>query len=539
MQKLFITLLVVVAGFHAAWAWPGEVIKTLKAPAFNSTGIAFDGKNLWVADRKSDLIYCVDPTSGAIIRSIEAPAYWPSALAWNGSHLLSIDTKGGVPLSENYNATIYKIDPSNGHIVHFTAAPSANTSGVESDKGRLWSISPRESKVVMVNATDGTTIRSFPAPTRSSSALAYDGTYLWIVDPYNDKLFMVSPDDGTVIITTETPSPYVRDIAFDGTNLWLADSQTDSLYLVKTRDEHKYRLTNKRELYLNFTHFTTNFGPGKTTSLDVHIAIPEDRVNQKIIAKTRFEPAGYEIFNDRWNQKTAHWHVTDLQSGAHFEANMYVRADTWDITYFLFPDQVGSQRDIPEEIKTLYLADNEKFQLNNPIISNAVKEALGTEENLYYKARKLYRYVREHIYYEMVGGWNTAPEVLSRGNGSCSEYSFVYIALCRAAGIPARYVGAVSVRSDQARYDDVFHRWVEIYLPNYGWIPVDPSGGDSDSPAHQAAYFGAIKGRYIITTQSGGGSESLEWTYNANEFTQTEPKTFVVSESIGNWDVVK
>ncbi|PIE87614.1 MAG: transglutaminase, partial [Bacteroidetes bacterium] len=169
----------------------------------------------------------------------------------------------------------------------------------------------------------------------------------------------------------------------------------------------------------------------------------------------------------------------------------------------------------------------------------AVKEALGTEENLYYKARKLYRYVQEHIYYEMVGGWNTAPEVLSRGNGSCSEYSFVYIALCRAAGIPARYVGAVSVRSDQARYDDVFHRWVEIYLPNYGWIPVDPSGGDSDSPAHQAAYFGAIKGRYIITTQSGGGSESLEWTYNANEFTQTEPKTFVVSESIGNWDVVK
>jgi len=135
-----------------------------------------------------------------------------------------------------------------------------------------------------------------------------------------------------------------------------------------------------------------------------------------------------------------------------------------------------------------------------------------------------------------VGGWNTAPTVLARGNGSCSEYTFVYIALCRAAGLPARYVGSVVVRGDDASMDDVFHRWAEVYLPNYGWVPVDPSGGDQDLPRDQANYFGHLANRFLITTESGGGSETMGWTYNANEFWTTEPQTKVEIETIAEWE---
>ena len=54
------------------------------------------------------------------------------------------------------------------------------------------------------------------------------------------------------------------------------------------------------------------------------------------------------------------------------------------------------------------------------------------------------------MYYERSGGWNTAPIVLERGNGSCSEYTFVFISMCRAAGVPARYVGSVVERGESA-----------------------------------------------------------------------------------------
>lgn len=538
--RISVTLTILYFFFNTSiLAYPGEVVRAFVAPAQNCTGITFDGKNIWVCDRKTDLIYCLNPENGDISRTISSPAYWPSALAWDGNSICNIDIKGGIPLAEHYHAKIYRVDPIKGNILHFADGPDALATGLASDGEYLWSIIPGQQKIVMINAVDGTTIRSFPSPTGSSSAIAFDGKYLWVVDSGSNKLFMVNPTDGTVIITTQAPSPYVRDIAFDGKNLLAIDSQTDSIYVLKIQDDQQYRLTNKRELNLTFNHCTTNFGPGNVTSLDVHIAIPESRINQKIVSPPVFSPEGYNVVSDNWGQNTVHWKRENIAVSEQFDAAMTVRAETWDLNYFIYPEKVGGFQDIPETLKNLYLADNEKFQLTGNTIQNAVNEAIGNEKNLYYQARKIYRYVQTHMYYEMAGGWNTAPEVLERGNGSCSEYSFVYIAMCRAAGIPARYVGAVSVRLETAQLDDVFHRWVEIYLPNYGWIPVDPSGGDSDSPAHQAAYFGAVKGKYIVTTQSGGGSETLEWTYNANEFIKTEPKTFVVSEHIGNWDVIK
>ena len=118
--------------------------------------------------------------------------------------------------------------------------------------------------------------------------------------------------------------------------------------------------------------------------------------------------------------------------------------------------------------------------------------------------------------YELSGGWDIAPEVLKRGKGSCSEYSYVFISMMKAAGIPTRYIGSVVERGDRASIDGVFHRWTEIYLPGYGWIPVDPSGGDSPIPRNRALAFGHRSNGYLITTIGGGDSRYLDWSYNFN-----------------------
>jgi hypothetical protein len=39
----------------------------------------------------------------------------------------------------------------------------------------------------------------------------------------------------------------------------------------------------------------------------------------------------------------------------------------------------------------------------------------------------------------------------------------------------------------------------------------------------------------LITTESGGDSEILGWTYNSNEFYKTEPKTNINIEYFGDW----
>jgi hypothetical protein len=209
--------------------------------------------------------------------------------------------------------------------------------------------------------------------------------------------------------------------------------------------------------------------------------------------------------------------------------------DLYQVQHYVRPERVGSLEDIPEEITAKYLVNDTKFSYDDPVIRRAVAEAVGDETNAYWIGRKIYNYVIDHLEYERVGGWNVAPTVLARGNGSCSEYTFVYIAMCRAAGLPARYAGAVVIRGDDASWDNVFHRWVEIYLPNYGWFPCSPDGGDSRWPASRADSFGYLNNRFLITTVGGGGSEYLDWGYNANERWTSVGRCKVVVENFAEW----
>ena len=108
-----------------------------------------------------------------------------------------------------------------------------------------------------------------------------------------------------------------------------------------------------------------------------------------------------------------------------------------------------------------------------------------------------------------------APTVLERGTGSCSEYTFSLVALFRAAGIPARYVGAYVNRAKEGGLDFVFHRWAEVWMgERAGWVPVDANAGSSRQPEVRGAAFGSLSNRFIVTTVSGGESDLIDWDYN-------------------------
>jgi len=518
-------------------AYPGKVKKKFDTPGAIATGLTYDGNMLWVADRKEKKLFGVNPETGATVKELSSPAYWPMGLAWDGEYLWNVDVKGGIPLSENYDGVVYKIDREDGSIVHTVSAPLSNPRGLTWDGKYLWTVDNSKNKIVQFDPDDGTTINTFKSPAKDPRGITFDGKYLWISDRMKDELYMVSPKDGSVIIITEAPGKFTRGLAYFDKHLWANDSQSDKIYQMVVDDGETIRKTNPHHAKVNYTHQVTNFGPGMLKALDVHIAIPRDRKNQELKEEPSFTPAYTEEAADQWGQRTAHFSAKQIEPGEMVNYEMNVEATTYDTRWFIFPDKVGSLDDIPDAIKDKYLENNEKYQYDHPIIRDGIKKALGDQisDNPYWKARALFNYLIDNMYYEMVGGWNTAPTVLDRGNGSCSEYTFVYISMCRAIGIPARYVGSLVVRGDDASLDDVFHRWAEIYLPNYGWVPVDPSGGDQELPRDQANYIGHLSHRFLITTQSGGGSETMEWTYNSNDSWVTEPKTHVVSDNFADW----
>ncbi len=514
----------------SAWTATGDVINSFATPGSCPTGLTFDGKYLWMADRKTDSLYKIDSNTGRIKTARPAPGYQVEGLAVEGSYLWVLDIEEGA---------IFKLNPDTDIVEKTIYPPCDHPKGLAWDGKYLWVADYREDKLYQISTEDGTTIVEIPSPSGNPYGLAYDGDYLWVSDRIDNMIYMVNPDDGDVIIAFDSPSEFPRGLTYDGKFLWNVDYQSDSLYKIIIRDNDKFIRTDGKKQELEYTHQFRNYGPGEITSLDIYIAVPHDLPFQKLLDSIVFTPEPTEFVYDRWDQQIARFHFENLTAGASVSTAMRVKAELFKTRFFIFPDNAGALSEIPEDIKTSYLVDDSKYWIDDPFIREAAQKVVGDETNCYWIARRLFNYLIDQMHYELAGGWNVAPTVLKRGSGSCSEYSFVYIALCRAAGLPARYAGSVVIRGDDASTDDVFHRWVEVFLPNYGWIPVDPSGGDHEKPAAQARAFGYLNNRFLITTIGGGASEYLEWGYNSNEFWQSKGPCKIYSEHIGEWSPVK
>ena len=114
-------------------------------------------------------------------------------------------------------------------------------------------------------------------------------------------------------------------------------------------------------------------------------------------------------------------------------------------------------------------------------IRTTAQTVIGNETNPYRAAKKLYDYILDTVTYSYMPHFALWPRgepesvyVHRNRFGDCGAQSIYFSALCRAVGIPARTTGGWQLFS--GNFGD--HFWAEFYLPNYGWVPVDPTFAD-------------------------------------------------------------
>jgi transglutaminase-like putative cysteine protease len=86
------------------------------------------------------------------------------------------------------------------------------------------------------------------------------------------------------------------------------------------------------------------------------------------------------------------------------------------------------------------------------------------------KAKILCAKVYEHFIYAPgeTNVMTTAGEAFVAGKGVCQDYAHVLIALCRMAGMPARYVSGLFVGEGAS------HAWAEVWMDGL-WYGIDPT----------------------------------------------------------------
>lgn len=505
----------------------GKALKVFQTPGQHPTGMTFDGRLIWLADAMTARLYGIVPQNGEVEKTLEAPGYDPRGLAWDGRWLWCVD--GG-------QESIYGIDVKTGVAEKILESYSPDPVGLTFDGSFLWLLDNRDHKILRINLRDGMMHEHIPAPSNRVHGLAFDGKHLWTADQYTDMIYRLDPGTGEVTVRFPANGPFPYGLCWDGKALWNADYQKTQLYQLDLNDkEFMRRVEPKRFRWSIFQQFH-NYGPGEARDVDIYIAVPRDLDNQEILGDMEYEPSPIGFVTDKWDQKFAHFHFHRVEAGTLMRVGLKLEARQYRTDYFIFPERVGSLKDIPGSLGK-YLEDGEKFDIKNPLIVEAVKRVVGPEKHPYRIMRRIFDFIRGKLEYNLkpVGGWNPAPTVLERGTGSCSEYTFLLIAMCRASGLPARYAGSLVVRSQDKGFDRVWHRWAEVYLPRYGWVPVDVQAGDKVLPADQTKYIGNLSNRFLITTNGGGDSEYLDFYYNFNSRWKTAGKCRIDVEQYGEF----
>lgn len=500
-----IRLIVLLLFAGRLFAQIGAVVLSIPSPGGETTGLTWDGNHLWNADTGTNLIYQIDPINGTVVYSIPAPSgSIINGLTWDGNYLWC---------SDRQNNLLFKIDISDSSIVHVIPLTTTSPRGLAYDGEYLWYQDSAQRKIYRLNLQTGAYLDSIPSPGGYNRGLCWDGKYLWSSDNNKGEIYLLDSTKGQVITILSAPGSYSYGLAFDGEYIWNADFETDRIYKIAVTGSEKYQISDPIQVRIRYSVRIKNVGTGNL-NLKTFMACPYEAVYQHLLDSLIFDPVPVGFFLDKYVQKIA-YHQENIPVGEQKIYQWSQAATLYNIRYFLHPDSVGSIEQIPPAVLNLYTSDGENYKLTDSIIVAAAREAIGDETNLYWQVRQLHDYVLSHIEYVDDDRWDDAATVLRQGHGSCSEYSFLFIALCRAAGIPARYEAGGHLRVSIPYEDRVFHRWQQVYFPNYGWIPIDCTWDDKQYPCNQARYFGAASNQAFSTTIGGGGEYGLWWSYNS------------------------
>jgi transglutaminase-like putative cysteine protease len=129
------------------------------------------------------------------------------------------------------------------------------------------------------------------------------------------------------------------------------------------------------------------------------------------------------------------------------------------------------------ELYREYTAERPPHIVFTPEVERLAAEIVGDETNPLEKARRIFRWGSKNIPWCSEMEYSIIPNISEKGlaarRGDCGVQGLVFITLCRAAGVPARWQSGWQTKPG----DWNMHDWSEFYVEPWGWLPADASYG--------------------------------------------------------------
>lgn len=152
---------------------------------------------------------------------------------------------------------------------------------------------------------------------------------------------------------------------------------------------------------------------------------------------------------------------------------------------------------IPAALINSYATDKGPWLLSDPELTELAHDIAGTETNVLTIVKKAVSWIKSNIAYRTHDTPVYANQTLREKFGDCDDQAVLLITLLRILGIPSYLqIGAIyypqNAMQNETLWNDqvtvvqrkiVWHGWAEVYIPPWGWLPVDLTvvyGGPAD-----------------------------------------------------------
>ncbi|MBN1298555.1 MAG: transglutaminase domain-containing protein, partial [Actinobacteria bacterium] len=272
----------------------------------------------------------------------------------------------------------------------------------------------------------------------------------------------------------------------------LTDNITDTTQAGGTGKNDSVILSEQqgKKVIFNISYEIT--ASGNTDKIELITTLPQDYRFRQEINGYKFLPEDPEIFNSGENLY-GRFIFIDPQGSYTINIKTDMIIYDYDLSTALCIDNFTPE---PEEDLRIWLENEDYIEKDDSAIK-AVAESFNSQ-NQVELIRQIYDFVKSSMQYS---GYNPssagASAALKLGSGDCTEYSDLFVAICRAKKIPARTVEGYTTDNIPEKMT-LGHNWPEVYFNEFGWVPFDIIYDDNNADSN-ATTFENLSNNYIYT----------------------------------------
>ncbi|MBK8092924.1 MAG: transglutaminase family protein [Verrucomicrobiaceae bacterium] len=192
-------------------------------------------------------------------------------------------------------------------------------------------------------------------------------------------------------------------------------------------------------------------------------------------------------FRDPWFNYVHWFDINEPHTSLSIEAQITLNTSSQYAAGFPLQVPFSALQEMRDDSIRIFTKSSTYVDIDRAVWKEAIDVSHGSE-GIFEAAQAIMRHVHTQWLY-MPGTTHASThmrEVMTQRRGVCQDFAHVMIGLCRALGIPTRYVSGYLYNgpADSLRGAQASHAWCEVHIPAHGWFGLDPTNNTLADERH-------------------------------------------------------